>query len=607
MVMAAVVEASPKVTVNSPRQRLFRYPLLASVIVVAMVVSIWTEVRKSGKLTQTVTIPDHMSGNSVPIPEIQRTTRIASAVVKEPLPTEAGAFKSDRPNDPAQVQLVPQENTSSTAGEHKKMAVKKGKKKKNSKGNRKGKESESASEQKPLNILILYGDDWRHDSIGSANASIVRTPFFDWLAEVGVKFVHNCVTTSVCWISRATLYTGLYVSRHKSNYPHEPRWYSGWNDAWPQILKEKGYHLGHVGKWHFPVEALVKDTFHYLDAYYGQHWYMERRTRIHSTKKDEEGALKFLRGRPKDKPFLLEVCFFAPHSVDGTDEQYFPQEESMSLYENETVAVPISATPGAWNKLPKFFGNGNEGRRRWRIRFNTPEKHQRMMKNYFRLISEIDKTSEVIYKELEAQNLVENTMIIFTTDNGLFHSEHQLAGKWYPHQESIRVPLIIKDPRMPKDKIGTINDDFTLNIDLASTILGAAGVKQPSVMQGRDISDLYLRSEPKWREEFFYEHPVHLDTRIIPASTALVRKKYKFMTWPDYNVEQLFDLDADPLELQDLIDSSELKGVISEMRKRHSLLKRAALEPGPIDETPARLLRQFQNESTHFKWSTLWG
>jgi arylsulfatase A-like enzyme len=453
-------------------------------------------------------------------------------------------------------------------------------------------ETTSEESHEPLNIILLYGDDWRHDSIGSAKASIVRTPFFDWLATQGMKFIHNCVTTSVCWISRATLYTGLYVSRHKSDYPHKPLWYEGWNDSWPQLLKEKGYYQGHSGKWHFDWRELVWSTFDFSNAFYGDHWYQENGRLIHTTKKNERDALKFLKNRPKDKPFMLSVCFFAPHSVDGTDEQYFPQNETMSLYENETVAVPVSATEEAWKKLPYFFGDINEGRRRWRIRFDTPEKHQRMMKNYFRLITEIDQTSEVIYKELVKQGVENKTMIIFTTDNGLYHSEHQLAGKWYPHQESIRVPLIIRDPRMPKDKIGTINEDFTLNIDLASTILGAAGVKQPSVMQGRDISDLYLKSAPKWRQEFFYEHPVHLDTRIIPASTALVRKKYKFMTWPDYKVEQLFDLEKDPLELDDLINSTDVADIISEMRIRHEELKQAALEPGPVDKSAKRIILQ---------------
>jgi len=127
---------------------------------------------------------------------------------------------------------------------------------------------------KPLNIVLLYGDDWRHDSIGSAKASIVKTPFFDWMATQGIKFVHNCVTTSVCWISRATLYTGLYVSRHKSDYPHKPLWYEGWADAWPKLLQEKGYYLGHIGKWHFNWEKLVWDTFDYGKAYYGKKFFL---------------------------------------------------------------------------------------------------------------------------------------------------------------------------------------------------------------------------------------------------------------------------------------------------------------------------------------------
>lgn len=436
---------------------------------------------------------------------------------------------------------------------------------------------------KPLNIVLLYADDWRHDSIGVANASIVKTPFLDWLSTQGMRFTHNCVTTSVCWISRATLYTGQYVSRHKSDYPQKPLWYEGWDEAWPQILKESGYYLGHVGKWHFNWTKLVYRTFHYAKAYHGRHfisnWYGGR---THVTVKNEKDSLRFLKTRPKNAPFMLSVCFFAPHSQDGEPEQYFPQEASMDLYVNETVEIPVSATPDAWTKMPAFFKDINEGRRRWKIRFDTAEKHQRMMKNYYRLITEVDKSSERIYREVERQGLLDSTMFIFTTDNGLFHAEHQLAGKWYPHQESIRVPLIIKDPRMPKDKIGTANDDFTLNVDLASTILAAAGIKQPHVMQGRDMADLYLTSDPNWRKEFFYEHPFHLTKKIIPASSALVRKKFKFMSWPDYKVEQLFNLESDPYELRDLINEAEHLNTITEMRQRHDELKQAALDPGPI-------------------------
>lgn len=185
--------------------------------------------------------------------------------------------------------------------------------------------------------------------------------------------------------------------------------------------------------------------------------------------------------------------------------------------------------------------------------------------------------AERIVKELEEQGELDNTLIIFTTDNGYFHAEHGLADKFYPYQESIRVPLIVKDPRMAKSRIGTLNDDFTLNIDLAPTILGAAGISAPDVMQGRDFSPLYTEEkDASWRNEFFYEHPVHLREDIIPASEALVRKDHKYLYWPNYNVEQLFDLRNDTFELNDLIKSESHKDLLDEMRIRFRELKEKA-------------------------------
>ena len=260
---------------------------------------------------------------------------------------------------------------------------------------------ENERPKKPLNIVLLYGDDWRYDSIGSEGASVVQTPFLDRLAKEGIKFSHSCVTTSVCWISRATLYTGQYVSRHKSTYPQEPKFYDGWNYSFPHLLRENGYYLGHVGKWHFHQAGTVKDTFQYWRSYYGMHWInngprKQQRgapPRIHVTEQNQQHAMEFLKGRPKDQPFFLSVCFFAPHSVDGTDEQYFPQPSSMKLYANDTIEVPMSGTEEAWNRMPYFFTDTNEGRRRWKIRFDNPHKHQEMMKNYYRLISEVDDSS----------------------------------------------------------------------------------------------------------------------------------------------------------------------------------------------------------------------
>jgi arylsulfatase A-like enzyme len=200
-----------------------------------------------------------------------------------------------------------------------------------------------------------------------------------------------------------------------------------------------------------------------------------------------------------------------------------------------------------------------------------------MMKNYYRLATEVDTVCGRVLAELKKQNELENTLVIFTTDNGYYHAEHGLADKWYPHQESIRVPLIITDPRMPQEKHGKSNDAITLNVDLAPTILGAAGIEAPKTMQGCDIGQLYLSTEqPQWRSEFYYEHPTIRSIEFIPSAEALVRKEEKYFYWPDFKREQLFDLTADPHEENDLAADPTQAKRLAEMRTRFAELKAAA-------------------------------
>jgi len=209
------------------------------------------------------------------------------------------------------------------------------------------------------------------------------------------------------------------------------------------------------------------------------------------------------------------------------------------------------------------------------------------MKNIYALITQVDNACKEIVDELKKQDIYNNTMIIFTTDNGMFHGAHGLAGKWYPYQESIRVPLIVYDPRMPLDKRGAVDDSFTLNVDLAETILGAAGLKPHKRMQGRDMSDLYLpkieNGKPvlerkPWRDEFFYEFTFQ-DENFIPSSNALVRKRWKFIDWYLKDHVQLFDLDNDPLELHDVKDDPANAEIIKEMRERLNELRDELKEP----------------------------
>lgn len=433
--------------------------------------------------------------------------------------------------------------------------------------------------EKP-NVVILYADDWRFDTLGCAGNPIVKTPHLDALASKGVRFTRNCVTTSICGVSRASLFTGQWMSRHGNTAFNAFK--TPWEKTYPGALRANGYWVGHVGKWHngkFPA-----DKFDFGRAYSGVHWMKDDDgTEIHVTRKNENDALEFLSARPKDKPFCLTLAFFATHAEDGNPKQFLPQPESMELYKDINIHVPANATAESWDRLPDFFTEKNEGRKRWHWRFDTAEKYQEMMKNYYRLATEVDATCGRVIAELKAQGLYENTLVIFTTDNGYFHAEHGLADKWYPHQESIRVPLIIDDPRIPANARGTVDDNFTLNVDLAPTILAFAGIEAPETMQGRDISDLYVRGvgAEGWRDEFFYEHAsMNGDGKKkgadIPGSEALVRKDWKYMFWPDADLEQLFDLSADPIEENDLAADPAQKDRLAEMRTRFNELKQQA-------------------------------
>ncbi len=433
----------------------------------------------------------------------------------------------------------------------------------------------SLAAEKPLNILLLYADDWRHDTLGIAGNPVVKTPVLDKLSAESMRFTHNCVTTAICGVSRASLFTGQWMARHGSDHFEEID--TPWSETYPGLLRANGYHVGHIGKWHngkFPAEE-----FDFGRSYYGKHWIKEKDgTTIHVTQKNENDALEFLKDRPKDKPFCLTLAFFATHAEDENPLQFLPQPQSMKLYEKVTIPVPPNATDESFRRLPPFLANEkNEGRNRWHWRFDTPEKYQSMMKNYYRLATEVDATCGRILEELKKAGVLDHTLVIFTTDNGYYHAEHGLADKWYPHQESIRVPLIIHDPRMPKEQIGKTNDNMTLNVDLAPTILAAAGIKAPERMQGRDIAPLYLdKNQPEWRTEYYYEHPTFKNVDFIPSSQALVRKDWKYFYWPDFKLEQLFDLTADPREENDLAKDPSQSERLAEMRDRFKSLKAAA-------------------------------
>jgi arylsulfatase A-like enzyme len=422
--------------------------------------------------------------------------------------------------------------------------------------------------QRRTNVVLFIIDDIRWDAIGAAGNRSVRTPVIDRLAREGVRFSQARVTTSICMVSRASLLTGQYMSRHGITAFGRAIAPEAFARTYPALLRGAGYWTGYVGK--YGVGAPRTGDFDFLRAYEGVHWMTGASgERIHVTEQNARDALDFLNARPRDRPFALTVGFFAAHAEDAAKEQYLPQEWSAALYHGVTIPPPLHGEAPYLAALPPFLSNeANEGRIRYHWRFDTPERYQSYMTRYYRLITEADAAIGRVIDELTAEGVDDDTLILVIGDNGYFQADRGLADKWYPYEESIRVPLVVRDPRLATRKANITRHELALNIDVAPTILAAAGLAVPDVMQGADLSALYLRGRTPWREEFFYEHPTITNRDRIPSSQAVVRRDWKYVEWPEFGYRQLFDLKADPDERRNLADRPEAATDQSRLRQR---------------------------------------
>ena len=217
--------------------------------------------------------------------------------------------------------------------------------------------------------------------------------------------------------------------------------------------------------------------------------------------------------------------------------------------------------------LPEFLQT-SLGRRRWGWRFDTREKQIKRTKDYWRLITGVDRALAKVLSALDESGLADNTVIIFTSDNGYFLGERGLAGKWLIYEESIRVPLIVVDPRADAARHGAVVDSMVLNVDIAPTLLELAGLETPAGYDGRSLVPLLRGERPAWRTDFLVEH--RFDHAEIPKSVGVRGERWVYARYDDQDppFEQLFDLAADPEELLDLARDPAFVGVLAKQRDR---------------------------------------
>lgn len=444
-----------------------------------------------------------------------------------------------------------------------------------------------AQNKKP-NIIFILTDDQRWDALGIAGNKIIQTPQMDALASSGTYFKNAFSTTPICAASRASILTGLYERTHGYTF-QKPKLREPYAEMiYPKVFKDNGYHVGFFGKlgvvMNKPSQYFDESDFYDRGGEAEKQGYFYKKIgndTVHLTRYSGYQAQNFIKNAPTDKPFCLSISFSAPHGHDNSIAQYFWQQKSDSLYKNLVIPDPILSNDSFFNQLPIQVQEGFN-RTRWKWRFDTPEKYQNMVKGYYRMITEIDNEIGLIRKQLKVQGIEDNTIIIVMGDNGYFLGDRQLADKWLMYDVSIRVPLIIYDPRIRKP---AAIDAMVLNIDITKTMLGIAGITAPKNYQGQNLMPFVKKGNmPSNRKSILIEHLWKLPE--IPSSEGIRTANWKYFRYRLITApEELYDLKNDPLEKNNLAANPKYAKQLAKLRKQcdGAILKYQSEKIGPDD------------------------
>jgi len=421
------------------------------------------------------------------------------------------------------------------------------------------------------NIIFLLADDQRYDTLGVTGNKIVKTPNIDRLAAGGALFERDYVVSSACSPNRAAILSGMYnrsmgVRDFSADFPPQVA-----RNLYPFVLKRAGYHIGFIGKW--GVASTIESTiepyakqFDYWRGFVGQgDYYTKERKDRHLEQIIADQAEEFLKTAPRDRPFNLSISFKAPHGPWSGYDRRFRNE-----FKNVDIPFPATLNEESVARLPPFM-------RTFRLSLNgkTVEDlrgiHQEYVRQYYRLIMGLDEAVGRIVAALEREGLAGNTVIIYASDNGHFLHEWGFHGKWLMYEPSIHVPLVIHDPRLPAARRGARVKALTQSVDYAPTMIELAGAEIPDNIQGRSLVPLLRGDAPAgWRDDVFHDYDFEMYPGDIPKNIGVRTERHKLVRYitPRPQYEQLFDLEKDPLELENLIDNPALAGVRSDLQRR---------------------------------------
>ncbi len=405
----------------------------------------------------------------------------------------------------------------------------------------------AAPAQRP-NILFILVDDLRFNACGYTGHPFVKTPNIDRIAREGAFLTNAFVTTPLCSPSRASFLTGQYVRTHKVLGNANSNELSHKLVTWPRLLHDAGYQTMWDGKFHMGNDDTPRPGFDRWVSFKGQGAYNDPALNIDGKQEKVEGyvtdlltnyAVEFLK-QPHSKPFVLYLSHKAIHGP------FTPAERHKDLFANETIVRRANAQDNLDGK--PALQRPVDNRKAQQGAGPTDE----VIKNQLRCLTAIDEGVGRVLKALEETRQLDNTFIVFTSDNGYFWGEHRLGDKRWAYEESLRIPMTIRYPRLVK--AGTKIDQLILNVDMAPTMLELGGAKTPADMHGASILPLLKGQTKAWRTKFLSEYFMEPAFARAPSWQAVRSDRWKYIHYTDLpGMDELYDLSKDPLELKNLI------------------------------------------------------
>lgn len=443
------------------------------------------------------------------------------------------------------------------------------------------------------NIIFIMSDDHASHAMSCYRSRINETPNLDRIAEDGMRFDNCFCTNSICTPSRATILTGTY--NHVNDVTTLDSKLDGRQLTCPKVLQKNGYQTAIIGKWHLGHGGIHDPTgFDYWNVLPGQGLYHDPEMIEMGKKKVVKGyatdiitdlSLTWLRNRDKNKPFCLMCHHKSPHRPWEPDKKHARMYEDLEIPEPETfnddysnraraaaaarMRVDRDLDPGDL-KQPVPPGLSPEEEKKW--------KYQRYIKDYLRCVASIDDNVGRLLDYLDEEGLTENTLVIYTSDQGFFLGDHGWYDKRFMYEESLRMPFIIRYPL--EIKPGTVNKSIILNVDFPVTLLDYAGIEVPEQMQGASFRPLLNSEVPEgWQSSMYYRYWMHLAHHNVYAHYGIRTLRYKLIYYyaqalgqpgaidePKEPEWELFDLENDHCELTNVYNDPGYADIVKNLK-----------------------------------------